>query len=484
MSMALAELFQSISHIRGGLLMSAPVLALADDSRKVVPGSLFFAVPGSQKDGAQFALRALEKGALAVVAHTEPEVGFEDRWIQVPDVRKARLEIANKFYSNPFATLMVHGVTGTSGKTTTAFLMEAVLVAMGEKVALLGTVCSRIGTRVVSSELTTPGVLELHAFAAEAVASGCKHLVMEVSSHALDQARVGGMLFDSCLFSNLSRDHLDYHRDMEEYFQAKSKLFTQYRRGVSVVNVDDSYGERLAVELLALGVSVTRVSRLGKPADLVPKSVLIGEDGLELWIPALSDSALKANLFGDFNADNVLLLCGWVFALRYPVKALREALLTVQVPGRFELAYSDGVRRVIVDYAHKPDALERVLASARAICRRKLVVVFGCGGDRDRGKRPMMGRIAETHADMCFVTSDNPRTEDPDQIIKEILAGMQKNNHAVVVDRRLAIQVACRALEAGDWLIVAGKGHEDYQIIGTTKYPFDDRGVVREAFGC
>jgi len=484
MSMLLSQLLRVLPSAVFAGNANVDVTTLTDDSRRVKSGSLFIAIAGSKADGASFALQALERGALAVVSQLEAPAGKQSQWIQVADAKLARLHLAQEFYGNPFASLQVHGVTGTSGKTTTAFLMEGVLKAAGYKVAMLGTVCSRIGNRSVPAELTTPSLLDLHAFAAEAVAEKCTHFVMEVSSHALDQARVAGMSFDSCLFSNLSRDHLDYHETFEAYFAAKKLLFTQYRRGVAVINVDDSFGLRLANELAAQGVSATKVSRIGAKADVIPSHVIVNEAGLEFTLSPLVLGSVKSHLRGEFNLDNVLLVCGWAIAYKLPEAALRKALLEVQVPGRFEMAFSDGARHVVVDYAHKPDALERVLATARALCKRKLVVVVGCGGDRDHGKRPLMGRIAEDACDVCFVTSDNPRTENPAEIIQAILAGMQKKNHVVIEDRALAIQAACRTLGAGDWLVVAGKGHEDYQIIGTTKHPFDDRKVVREAFGC
>lgn len=456
---------------------------ITDDSRKVDKGSVFFATQGSQKDGATFIQQALERGASCIVAEHEVPSGFEGQWICVPDAKAARLEAAQLFYGNPFQKLLVHGVTGTSGKTTTAFLMEAMLLAANERVALLGTVHKRIGDLVVPSDLTTPGVLELHAFAAEAVKAGCGHLVMEVSSHALDQGRVEGVHFRSALFSNLSRDHLDYHQTLEQYFSAKKLLFTQFAPESMVVNVDDEHGLQLAAELSTAGHKVVRVSRLGKTAEFRPTDVSLAENGISLKMPSISEKAFSCFLTGDFNADNILLACAWASSIHLPESAIRSALLSIRVPGRFEMAFSDGARHVVVDYAHKPDALERVLQTARGLCKRKLVVVFGCGGDRDRGKRPLMGEIAERYADMCFVTSDNPRTENPQTILQEILAGMQKNTHAVIENRKTAIQAACRVLDGGDWLVVAGKGHEDYQIIGTTKYPFDDRMIVREAFG-
>jgi len=484
MTRTLESLLKGIIGYKGEVSGTMVIATITDDSRRVMAGTLFIAIEGSQKNGLEFVRQAHQNGAIAIVSEAIAPEDLRSVWIQVPDARLARVILAQAFYGNPFAALKVHGITGTSGKTTTAYLMDAVLTAMGEKVALLGTICMRIGSELVPSQLTTPGIIDLYAFAADAVVAGCGHLVMEVSSHALDQGRIAGIAFDSCLFSNLSRDHLDYHKTFEDYYAAKKMLFTQYCRGISIVNVDDGYGARLAQELEDLGQNLTRVSRLGQSAEVVPTQLRTGEDGIDFQLDRLSAVPFHSRLCGEFNADNILLVCGWVLANQYSERSLRAALLDVQIPGRFEMVYNDGSRRVIVDYAHKPDALERVLATARSLCKRKLVVVFGCGGDRDQGKRPIMGQIAENVADMCFVTSDNPRTENAETILREIVAGMHKNSHAVIADRAQAIQVACRTLDAGDWLVVAGKGHEDYQIIGTTKQPFDDRKVVREAFGC
>lgn len=461
----------------------AQATGLADDSRKVQQGYVFFALQGSQKDGSAFVQQALDRGAAYVVSEQACPEGLASKWIRVENAKAARLLSATHFYGNPFAKLQVHGVTGTCGKTTTVFLMESMLLAQGERVALLGTVHKRIGNSVVPSDLTTPGLLELYAFAAEAVKAECKHLVMEVSSHALDQGRVEGVSFRSALFSNLSRDHLDYHATMEQYFEAKKLLFTCYGAQSMIINIDDAHGATLATQLADAGKAVTRVSAKDSHADIFPKDLSVSGKGISFRLDVMGNQECSTNLTGEFNVDNVLLACAWAKAIKLSDVAIRKALQDVRVPGRFELAYSDGARHVVVDYAHKPEALERVLQTARGLCKRKLVVVFGCGGDRDRGKRPLMGEIAEKYADMCFLTSDNPRTEDPQQILKEVLAGMHKNTHAVVEDRKTAIQIACRALDGGDWLVVAGKGHEDYQIIGTTKFPFDDRKVVREAFG-
>ncbi len=465
--------------ISEALLKNLSVTGLCDDSREVKAGDLFFAFPVG--DYELFSRTAIDKGAVAVVSEVPPPNGLDAKWIQVKNVKDARLTCARIFYKDPFSKLTAHAVTGTNGKTTSAFLMDAILRESGRKVALIGTICKRVGDTTIASNLTTPGLLELYAFAETAVEAGCSDLVMEASSHSLHQGRVAGIAFKSALFSNLTQDHLDYHKTMEDYFLAKKLLFTEYLAadGVAVFNVDDTYGLRLYNELnLAHKIAV---SRLGNPiAQLKPTVVNNTEDGLTMSVPGISSEALETHFVGDFNADNILLVAGWSKALGLPLTALRKALLTVHVPGRFDMVWNDKQRRVIVDYAHTPDALERVLRTARSLCRGTLSVVFGCGGDRDRTKRPIMGSIAEKEADMAWVTSDNPRTEDPEVIINEIVAGMHSKKFQVIIRREEAIATACKALRDGDWLVVAGKGHEDYQIIGRTKHHFDDRELVRQ----
>lgn len=459
------------------ILKNLNVKGLSDDSRKVLPGDLFFALPG--ENAAEYAKTALSKGAVGVVGESCAPSGFSGEWISVPNVKEARAEAAKIFFRDPFSKLSAHAVTGTNGKTTSAFLMAETLSFAGKKTALVGTICKRIGDKVEASNLTTPGLLELYAFAAEAVDAGCSDLVMEASSHSLCQDRVHGVEFRSALFSNLTEDHLDYHRTMENYFEAKKLLFTKYlaKDGLAVVNVDDSFGARLYGEIpVARKVSV---SRLGKAcATVVPRSVRNSENGLVLDVPFVSDRVLETGLVGDFNADNVLLVSAWARSLGISETAIRNALSTVKVPGRFEMTFNDGSRRVIVDYAHTPDALERVLRTAHSLCKGKLSVVFGCGGDRDRNKRHIMGAIAEREADFAWVTSDNPRTEKPEDIISEIVGGMHSDRFRVVVSREEAIAEACKSLRAGDMLVVAGKGHENYQIVGTTKHHFDDHEIV------
>ena len=460
--------------ISEGLMKNLSVMGLCDDSRRVKPGDLFFSIPAEGFD--EFAKNAVAAGAVAVVGEVPAPEGLASKWIQVADVKAARLEAAKVFYKDPFAKLACHAVTGTNGKTTSAFLMNAMLESAGHKTALLGTIKNKIGENSVQATLTTPGLLDLFAFAAKAVAAGCTDLVMEASSHSLHQGRVAGIRFRSGLFSNLTQDHLDYHKTMENYFEAKKLLFTKYLAddGVAVINIDDPYGEKLFDSLSCKKVSV---SRLGKAkASVKPQGdVKNTEDGLEFTLPMIAEQKFETPLCGDFNVDNVLLVLSWAHALAIPELSMRAALASVRVPGRFEKVWNKGGKHVIVDYAHTPDALERVLMTARSLCRGTLSTVFGCGGDRDRTKRPIMGHIAETLADKAWLTSDNPRTEDPLAIIEDVRAGMKTKKFEVVADRAEAITKACAELQDGDWLVIAGKGHEDYQIVGKTKHHFDDR---------
>ncbi|MCQ2054486.1 MAG: UDP-N-acetylmuramoyl-L-alanyl-D-glutamate--2,6-diaminopimelate ligase [Fibrobacter sp.] len=460
--------------ISEGLMQKLSVTGLCDDSRRVKPGNLFFSIPAAGYE--EYARNAVAAGAVAVVGEEPAPEGLTAKWIQVADVRAARLEAAKIFYKDPFAKLTCHAVTGTNGKTTSAFLMNAMLESAGHKVALLGTIMNKIGSSAVPATLTTPGLLDLFAFAAKAVNAGCTDLVMETSSHSLHQGRVAGISFKSGLFSNLTQDHLDYHKTMDAYFEAKKLLFTKYLAsdGVAIINIDDVHGEKLFNDLTVKSVAV---SRLGKAKAFVKPEgeVKNTEDGLEFKLPMIASEKFETPLCGDFNVDNVLLVLAWANAIGVSELAMRAALASVRVPGRFEKVWNKNGKHVIVDYAHTPDALERVLNTARSLCRGALSVVFGCGGDRDRTKRPIMGHIAEMLADKAWLTSDNPRTENPSDIISDVRAGMTTKKFEVVEDRAEAIARACAALQDGDWLVIAGKGHEDYQIVGKTKHHFDDR---------
>jgi len=434
---------------------------LRDDSRKVGSGDIFFAIPcldGSEK---AHALEALEKGASSVVSALPTPKGFEDRWAQVNDVVFTRYLFAKENFGNPFSKLNCYAVTGSNGKTSCAFMMNAVLRAAGKKTALLSTIYNLIDDKKETAHLTTPGFLELYEFAFNAVKAGCTELVMEVSSHALVQGRVMGIPYRAALFTNLSHDHLDFHGTMENYYQAKKLLFISelLGTGIGIINIDSSYGNRLYGELFfrdRIGVSKKQFK------------VSSTENGIRI-------DNLNVSLFGEHNAENAMLIIEWAREMNISESALANALENISVPGRFEVVHNKNGKLAIVDYAHTPDALERTIAAARKICKKNLLLVFGCGGDRDKTKRPEMGAIAEKLADKIWLTSDNPRTENPEQILSDVEAGMQLGKHKRQADRKTAIKEAAEVLQSGDVLVVAGKGHEDYQIVGKEKHHFSDR---------
>ena len=367
--------------------------------------------------------------------------------------------------------MQVYGVTGTSGKTTTTFLMESVLKAKGHKVGLIGTVMNKIGDQIQHSTHTTPGAVELQKLFREMQQAGCDSVVMEVSSHALKQHRTWGVCFDGAIFSNLTPEHLDYHPDMDDYFASKAMLFKEYadyahahgkKKFVASINKDSPFGEKLIHQLEHPKKSFVTVAPFS---------------GAEFIA-----SGIKSHLAGTFNAENCASVVALFHAAGFSDSVIAKGIESLTgVPGRLEPVTNDKGITVLVDYAHKPDALEKVLKALRPSVTGKLICVFGCGGDRDTTKRPVMGEIAERLADHVVVTSDNPRTEDPQKIIEQILVGMKKKNHDVEPDRKLAIERAISIAKAGDCVLVAGKGHEDYQIIGTEKLPFDDRVIAKIA---
>jgi UDP-N-acetylmuramoyl-L-alanyl-D-glutamate--2,6-diaminopimelate ligase len=442
---------------------------LKDNSKQVESGDIFFALPCADGSENAHALEALEKGASSVVSSLPVPKDFEDRWAQVNDVVFTRYLFAKENFGNPFSKLNCYAVTGSNGKTSCAFMMNEVLRAAGKKTALLSTIYNLIGDKQEKAHLTTPGLLEFYEFAEKAVQAGCTELVMEVSSHALAQGRVMGVSYKSALFTNLSHDHLDYHGTMENYYQAKKLLFISelLSNGIGFINVDNSYGHRLYGELFfreRVGVSKKQFK------------IENTESGIKM-------DNFKVSLFGDHNAENAMLIIEWAREIGLPEAAVANALEKVSVPGRFEVVHNKNDKRAIVDYAHTPDALERTLAAARKICKANLLLIFGCGGDRDKTKRPQMGAIAEKMADKVWLTSDNPRTENPEQILNDVEAGMEAGKHIRQVDRKTAIKEAVLALQGGDVLVVAGKGHEDYQIIGKEKIHFSDKETIMEAVG-
>ena len=450
------------------------ITAVTYRAEAVVPGALHVCVPGFTADGHDFAGTAVANGAAALVV--ERELEFDVPQLAVGSSRAAMAAAADAFYGHPSRELDVVGITGTNGKTTTAFLMHAVLEAAVGQAGLLGTIESRIGGVVEQVARTTPESVDLQAILRRMADAGDRACAMEVSSHALELERVAGVRFAAAGFTNLTQDHLDFHPDMEAYFAAKARLF---REAPGAINVGDEYGRRLAG--MAGGPVLTYAARPDADADVRPHAVEVGAGGAIALIVSTPRGPipLDVRLRGGFNVENVLCAVTLSELLELPHAAVRAGISAVPgVPGRFEAVEAGQGFTVLVDYAHTPDGLENVLRSAREIASGRLICVFGCGGDRDRGKRPLMGRVARRLADVALVTSDNPRSEDPEAIIAEIMDGIPMESEP---DRRAAIERAVGLARAGDVVVIAGKGHEQGQQFADRTLPFDDRTVAREA---
>ncbi|HEU5143527.1 MAG TPA: UDP-N-acetylmuramoyl-L-alanyl-D-glutamate--2,6-diaminopimelate ligase, partial [Solirubrobacterales bacterium] len=455
---------------------SVEIQKLVYDNRQVEPGALFFCVRGSRADGHEFARAAVEAGAVGLVVERELDVGVPQ--VVVPDARAAMAPLAARFWGDPTAELKVVGVTGTNGKTTTAFLVREILEAAGVRCGLLGTVKQVVGGVEEAAERTTPEAIDLQAAFRRMLDGGDRTCAMEVSSHALALHRVDAVRFEVAVFTNLSQDHLDFHADMGDYFQAKRRLFATGPR-TAIVNVDDEYGVRLADEFECL-----RISTQGWDADFAIEDVSLDAHGSQLTIRHPGGRVtVRTRLPGHFNVANVLAAFAAATALGVDPEAAAAGLeQAAPPPGRFEPVDEGQPFTVLVDYAHTPDSLENVLRAARRLTKGRVITVFGAGGDRDRAKRPLMGRAAAELSDLAVVTSDNPRSEQPEAIVEEILAGIGKGDDVVVEpDRHAAIELALSRAAEGDTVVIAGKGHEQGQEFdGGRRVPFDDREVARE----
>jgi UDP-N-acetylmuramoyl-L-alanyl-D-glutamate--2,6-diaminopimelate ligase len=470
---------------------SVEVESLAYDSRRVEPGALFFCVPGERADGHEFAAAAVEAGAVALVVERELDLAVPQ--VVVADARAAMAPLAARFWGDPTAKLKVVGVTGTNGKTTTAFLVREILEAAGVQCGLLGTVKQVIGGAAEEVERTTPEAIELQATFRRMLDRGDRACTMEVSSHALALHRADAIHFEVALFTNLTQDHLDFHTNMEDYFQSKRLLFAA-GSGKAIVNVDDEYGRRLAAEFDCLTFSAQ-----GGDANFAARDVACDATGAEFTVtlpptglkeepespfrPVGDEVRVRTLLSGDFNVANALGAFAAAGALGIdPETAAAGLAAAAPPPGRFEPIDEGQPFAVLIDYAHTPDSLENVLAAAHRLTEGRVISVFGAGGDRDRGKRPQMGRVGAALSDLAIVTSDNPRSEDPGAIIEEILTGIDdRGGVEVEPDRRAAIELALRRARAGDTVVIAGKGHEQGQEFENgRKLPFDDREVARE----
>jgi UDP-N-acetylmuramoyl-L-alanyl-D-glutamate--2,6-diaminopimelate ligase len=452
------------------------ITGLTADSRNVTPGMLYCAVVGSSADGHQFVAAARERGAIAALVERPQPVELTQ--IVVRDGRRAAALAAETWYGNPGAKLDLIGVTGTNGKTTSVTLARHVLGAL-EPTGSVGTLGAfdPAGEPVPSEagNLTTPGPIDLQATLAALVTRGARAAALEVSSHSLDQGRVDGLTFAAAIFTNLTRDHLDYHKTLEEYFRAKAKLL-QYLApdGLEVVNADDPAWQRLRK-------SHRRVTFGERGGEVTSRQVTLDASGSRFTlVTPTGNAAVRLPLLGRFNVANALGVAACAWGLGVPVETIAERLsLAPQVLGRME-RIAERPSTVLRDYAHTPDALERALETLRPLTRGRLIVVFGAGGDRDPGKRAPMGEIAVRLADIAIATSDNPRTEDPERILDAVEAGMRAKPHHRIADRRKAIAQALELARPGDTVLLAGKGHETYQVVGTTKQPFDERAIARE----
>ncbi len=465
--------------------------AVVHDSRDSRPGALFCCVRGAVTDGHAHAAAAVASGARALLV--ERFVDLDVTQVRVASVRAALGPVSARFWGHPSRSMKVLGVTGTNGKTTTTYLLEAIALAAGESAGAIGTVETRYAGRVQPPGRTTPEATDLQALLAAMRDSGVETVVMEVSSHALDQHRVDATWFAAACFTNLSHDHLDYHDDLDAYFEAKAMLFDPERTAVGVVNVDDERGRRLTARCESLGLPLVTFGVESADAKLRAVDVELGSAGSVFTILGGDEPLrVRTTLVGGFNVSNALAAAATACSAGFPGDAIVAGLQSgVVVPGRMERVDTGRGPCVIVDYAHTPDALQRVLAAVRPIAAGaggRVIVVYGCGGDRDRAKRPLMGAVAASGADIAYLTSDNPRGEDPGAIVEEILAGVPEScRPRVEPDRRLAIRAALTSAGPADVVVIAGKGHETGQTAGGATRPFDDRSVARdemEALGC
>jgi UDP-N-acetylmuramoyl-L-alanyl-D-glutamate--2,6-diaminopimelate ligase len=471
-----------------GLPLEAEVSAVTYDSRRAMNGSVFVALRGLKADGVEFVPQAVARGAALIVAETPRAARDPIPWLVVSDARLALARLADAIYDHPSRRMRVVGVTGTNGKTTTGYLLAAMLDAAGLKAGLLGTVTYRLGGEEREASRTTPEAPDVQQLLAEMIRQGCRSAVMEVSSHALALKRVDGMQFAAGIFTNLTRDHLDFHEDMETYFQAKRRLFEMLPAGApGVINVDDPRGPSL-IDVCDRPVTFA----IARPADVTPGPLEITLNGLAFTIRTPRGTvAVQSKLVGRPNVYNILAAAATFQAMDLPLDAIADGVRDLPgVPGRFEVVSPpDDEVTVVVDYAHTDDALRNLLETARPLAPRRLITVFGCGGDRDRTKRPLMGMVAARLSDIVVITSDNPRSEEPQRIIDEIKRGIPAGSQGIgrepdirtIVDRREAIEQAVAQGEAGDVVLIAGKGHEKYQQIGDRVLPFDDGEIARGA---
>lgn len=499
--MQLEALLQNMAVLSSGGRLATEIESLTCDSRQVAPGTLFFALRGSKTDGHQYIKQAIAAGAVAIVLEDSSCAPDTVPWVQVADGRISMASLAARFYGYPTREIPLVGITGTNGKTTTTYLVEGILQAADMPAAVLGTISYRFGSTVIEASHTTPESTELQGIFRRLADDGAQAFVMEVSSHSLEQHRVDGCSFNVGVFTNLTRDHLDYHGSMEAYGAAKQRLFSQLLQGEScraVINLDDPAADAF----ISAAACPVITYGLTEGADITAQQLTSTVEGISGQLVLKGQQTpFHSRLVGSYNLSNILAAAAAGVALGLtPQQIVTGIEQQKSVPGRLErVATTCGVT-CLVDYAHTGDALENVLSTLKQLATGRIITVFGCGGDRDNGKRPIMGRIAAQYSDLAVVTSDNPRTEDPQRILEQIrdgiiplgvreyqvhecIPGMNRDKGFVVLEnRREAIRLAANLAQPGDILLLAGKGHEDYQIIGTTKHHFDDREEAAAAF--
>jgi UDP-N-acetylmuramoyl-L-alanyl-D-glutamate--2,6-diaminopimelate ligase len=459
------------------------VQGISCNSKLVKNNSIFVAIKGNKEDGHRFIQEAIERGAKAVIVQTsayqDTRTSGKISFIRVKDTRRALAKLVTKFYANPSSKIKVIGITGTNGKTTVSYLIESILREAGFNPAVIGTINYRFQDKVISSTNTTPGPIELQSMLAEMLEEGINYAIIEVSSHALHQDRTEGITFHSAIFTNLTQDHLDYHKTKANYFRAKSKLFSNLSQNCfAIINNDDAYG----IKMKRLTKAKIITYGINSPADIQARDISFNIAQTEFTLKTTKGQAnFKTRLIGRHNVYNILASIAFALSEGLSLEVIKSAIERFNfVPGRLERINANGGFSVFVDYAHTEDALRNVIQTLRQLSQKRIIVVFGCGGERDKTKRPKMGYVVSELADYAIITSDNPRSEDPNAIINDIKSGINKDNYCIIPQRQEAIIKSLSLAKSGDIILVAGKGHENYQILKDKVVHFDDRQVIRE----
>ena len=479
--MKLREILYGIDVLDFSGDMDTDIEGICYDSRKASEGDVFICIKGFSSNGHEYASKAYEKGCRVFMVQDDIDVEGATV-VKVENTRREMAKAASNFYNNPSKDIQLTGVTGTNGKTTITYLVKSSLESMGRDSGIVGTIKTYTGKRDVESERTTPESLELQQYFHEMVENGIDSCVMEVSSHSLELDRVCGCDFKYGIFTNLTPEHMDFHGDIESYMNAKEKLFHMTSKA-NIINIDDEWGRRIYENVKC--AKAKRISyAIREKADIMAKDVKISSEGVKYTMVTPDyEIDIELSIPGEFSVYNSLAAAALLYAMEVPKEQIQMSIgLCKGVPGRFESISGNGGETVIVDYAHTPDALENILRAAGSFAKGRIITVFGCGGDRDTTKRPVMGGISQKYSDVSIVTSDNPRTEDPDRIINDVLGGMDTNaqDYQVEKEREIAIKKAVSMAKEGDVVVIAGKGHETYQIIGSEKIHFDDREIARK----